>query len=270
MRPGLLSLYVNVDIMTSRKHGENQVPTSVKVLRAAAALLDSGGVEAVSTRAVAAAAYVQAPVIYREFGDKEGLLDAVTAFVLENYMQDKRAAMSDDPVQDLRKLWDLHVAFGLTQPECYVLAYGRVRPGKMASAAKASFGILRGAISRLGQQGRLRMSVDSAAQLAFAAGVGFTLSQICLPADQRDPHLSLIAREFALWSFVNDAAALESAKPGLTARAVALREALRDDPGSALTPVERMLLAEWLDRLADQSIAPGPAEDAGSAVGACP
>ncbi len=243
-------------------HQDNPVPTSVKVLRAAAALLDSGGVEAVSTRAVAAAAGVQAPVIYREFGDKEGLLDAVTAFVLENYLQDKRAAASSDPVEDLRHLWDLHVAFGLTQPECYVLAYGVVSAGKMGRAAKESFEILRGAISRLGHQGRLRMSVDSAAQLGFAAGVGFALSQICLPADERDPQLSLIAREHVLRAIVNDAVVAGSTTPALTGRAVALREALRDDPGVALTRGERVLMAEWLNRLADQSIATESTENA--------
>ena len=178
---------VIVDTVMTATDRSDQVPTSVKVLRAAAALLDSGGVEAVSTRAVAAAAGVQAPVIYREFGDKEGLLDALTAFVLENYMRDKRAAASSDPVQDLRHWWDLHIAFGLTQPECYVLAYGEVRAGKMRSAAKESFEVLRGPISRLGHQGRLRMSVDSATQLAFAAGVGFALSQIGLPPTSVTP-----------------------------------------------------------------------------------
>ncbi len=195
---------------------KNQVPTSVKVLRAAAALLDSGGVEAVSTRAVAAAAGVQAPVIYREFGDKEGLLDAVTAFVLENYMRDKRAAVSEDPVQDLRQLWDLHVAFGLTQPECYVLAYGRVPSARWAPRRRQSFEILRGVISRLGHQGRLRMSVDSAAQLAFAAGVGFALSQICLAGRPAGPQLSLIAREYAVCAFVNETWGPGRPIPGLT------------------------------------------------------
>ena len=250
--------------MTTDMHRDSsQVPTSVKVLRAAAALLDSGGVGAVSTRAVAAAAGVQAPAIYREFGDKEGLLDALTAFVLENYLQDKRTAASSDPVQDLRQLWDLHIAFGLTQPECYVLAYGVVRVGKMGSAAKDSFEILRTVISRLGHTGRLRMSVDSAAQLAFAAGVGFTLSQICLPADERDPQLSVIAREHALCAFVNGTVAPGTTTPALTDRAVALREALRDDPGVALTRGERVLMAEWLNRLADQSIARDSSDQAG-------
>jgi len=89
-----------------------------KVLEAAARLLSSGGVDAVSTRAVATAAGVQPPTIYRQFGDKEGLLDAVTGFVLRGYLQNKRQAeITDDPVQDFRDSWDLHVDFGLTHPD---------------------------------------------------------------------------------------------------------------------------------------------------------
>ena len=89
--------------------------TSDRALRAAAHLLETGGVEAVSTRAVAAAAGIQPPTLYRQFGDKEGLLDAVSSFVLREYLADKRRllAESGDPVTDLRGLWDQHVEFGL-------------------------------------------------------------------------------------------------------------------------------------------------------------
>ncbi len=55
------------------------------MVRAAADLLKSGGIDAVSTRAVAAAAGVQPPAIYRQFGDKDGLLDATARFVLGGY-----------------------------------------------------------------------------------------------------------------------------------------------------------------------------------------
>src|ERR1700761_2720557 len=98
---------------------------------AAAGLLETGGVDAVSTRAVAAAAGIQPPTLYRQFGDKDGLLDAVTSFVLREYLADKRRllAESGDPVTDLRGLWDQHVEFGFTRPDCYQLTYGRGRPG---------------------------------------------------------------------------------------------------------------------------------------------
>jgi len=47
-----------------------------RIVRAAAELLTKGGLDAVSTRAVSAAAGVQPPAIYRRFGDMQGLLDA--------------------------------------------------------------------------------------------------------------------------------------------------------------------------------------------------
>ncbi len=43
-----------------------------RILQAAARLLAEGGREAVSTRAVSSAAGVQAPTIYRQFGDMQG------------------------------------------------------------------------------------------------------------------------------------------------------------------------------------------------------
>jgi AcrR family transcriptional regulator len=57
------------------------------LLRAAADLLSTGGAEAVSTRAVAAAAHVEQPTLYRRFGNKDGLLDVVIVFVIREYLR---------------------------------------------------------------------------------------------------------------------------------------------------------------------------------------
>src|SRR6516162_11398006 len=101
--------FVIVGNMKRDKSRTTGADAAEKVLEAAADLLSSGGVEAVSTRAVAAAAGVQPPAIYRQFGDKQGLLDAVTGFVLQSYLHNKRrAVVTDDPVQDFRDSWDLH------------------------------------------------------------------------------------------------------------------------------------------------------------------
>ena len=72
--------------------------TREKIVEAAAALLNEGGREAISTRAVSAAAGVQAPTIYRIFGDKQGLLDAVASHGFVSYLSGKTALEhSDDP-----------------------------------------------------------------------------------------------------------------------------------------------------------------------------
>src|SRR3954470_7132492 len=80
-----------------------------RIVAAAARRLAEGGPDAVSTRAVSAAAGVQPPTIYRLFGDKEGLLDAVAAHGFQAYLATKTIVpQSDDPVADLRRGWDLH------------------------------------------------------------------------------------------------------------------------------------------------------------------
>src|SRR3954465_9240110 len=101
-----------------------------RIVAAALRLLEHGGPDAVSTRAVSTAAGVQAPTIYRLFGDKQGLLDAVAAQGFASYLATKTATEpSDDPVQDLRDGWDLHVGLGLAHPALYALMYGGAPPG---------------------------------------------------------------------------------------------------------------------------------------------
>jgi AcrR family transcriptional regulator len=224
-----------------------------KVLEAAAGLLGSGGVDAVSTRAVAAAAGVQPPTIYRQFGDKQGLLDAVTGFVLQNYLQNKRrAAVTDDPVQDFRNSWDIHVDFGLTHPDCYILAYVQPGPGRLPSLARESLEILHQWISRIGEQGLLRMSVKRAVEFVHAAAMGYVLAQIRVPPEERDLELSAITRENAI-AAIATVGSRQPAPSDLPGRAVALREALRSNTNGALTLGEKAMMAEWLDRLADQT-----------------
>jgi AcrR family transcriptional regulator len=239
--------------MDSRRTRSTGAEAAEKVLEAAADLLHSGGVDAVSTRAVASAAGVQPPTIYRQFGDKQGLLDAVTARMLQNYLHNKRSAVpTDDPVQDFRDLWDLHVDFGLTHPDCYIIAYVQARPGRMPVLAGESMELLRGLVARLGDHGLLKMSVNRAIELVHAAAVGHVLSQIRVPPDDRDPELSAITRENTIAAIATDGSR-QPTPSDVPGRAVALREALHGNTNGALTVGEKAMMAEWLDRLADQA-----------------
>jgi AcrR family transcriptional regulator len=170
---------------------ERPTTTRDRILRAAADLLAEGGRDAVSTRAVAAAARVQAPAIYRLFGDKRGLLDAVAAHGFAAYLRDKTARPpSGDPVDDLRHGWDLHVAFGVANPAVYALMYGDPRPGAAPEAAREAAAVLDGLVRRVAEAGRLRVAADRAAAMIHAAGCGVTLSLIATPSAERDPGLS--------------------------------------------------------------------------------
>ncbi len=225
------------------------VTTRDRVLRAAADLLADGGRDAVSTRAVSAAAGVQAPTLYRLFGDKDGLLDAVAAHGFTEYLERKETlAESDDPVEDLRRGWDLHVEFGLTRPAFYVLMFGDASSGRTTEAARVAAARLDHMVTRVAEAGRLRMSVARVTQLTHATCVGVTLSLIAAP--EPDLTVSEIAREATLRAVVTDPPAAEETAD-LASRAVALRAALPSAGNTSLSRVEQALLAEWLDRLAD-------------------
>jgi AcrR family transcriptional regulator len=218
-----------------------------RILAAAAELLAQGGRDAVSTRAVSAAAGVQAPTIYRLFGDMQGLLDAVATHGFTAYLSSKTGLEpTADPVQDLRAGWELHVGFGLAHPALYVLMYGEPCPGAAPPpAAAAAAEVLATHIRRIAEAGRLRVSEERAAQLVHAAGFGTTITLIAMPVDHRDPALSDIAREAVIAAITTDVPV--AAAPGPVSAAAALRAVLPQT--TVLTGQERGLLQEWLDRI---------------------
>lgn len=221
-----------------------------RIVAAAARLLAEGGADAVSTRAVSAAAGVQPPTIYRLFGDKQGLLDAVVAHGFAAYLADKTPTEpTGDPVEDLRAGWDLHVGLGLANPALYRLMYGQQRSGASSPAALAAFDVLAGHIRRIAEAGRLRIPEGRAAALVHAAGSGTTLALIATPEDARDPELSHTAREAVLAAITTGAPA--ASEPGPAAAAVTLRAVLPET--DALTASESALMREWLDRIADRA-----------------
>ncbi len=225
-----------------------------RIVRAAAELLASGGRDAVSTRAVSTAAGVQAPTIYRQFGDMQGLLDAVAGAALSDYVRQKRVVdRTDDPIEDLRRGWEQHVAFGLANPAAYLLIFSE--PARLADspAKREGEAILHGLVARVAESGRLGVGVAHAARMISAACRGVTLSLIATPVDQRDPRLSESTREAVLDAItvapsVNGVANGAPGAHRVAARAVALRAVLADAP-PVLSPAEQHLLGEWLDRL---------------------
>jgi AcrR family transcriptional regulator len=217
-----------------------------RILATTAELLATGGRQAVSTRAVGAAAGVQAPTIYRLFTDMRGLLDAVAAEGFNAYLNSKTGlAPTADPVEDLRTGWDLHVGFGLANPALYLIM-SEPRPEAAAPpAAVAGEKVLAAHIRRIAEAGRLRVGEERAADLIQAAGRGTTLILIAMPADRRDPELSTLAREAVIAAITTDAPAVAS--PGPVSAAAALRAVLPQT--TALTDREQSLMEEWLDRI---------------------
>src|SRR5690348_1292371 len=103
--------------MCYRRKMSDEIPTRgrsdtrSKIIDVAARLLREEGPAAVTTRGVAEHAGVQAPTIYRLFGDKDGLLDTVAEHVMATYVAAKAAIVAAasagdvDPLDDLRAGW---------------------------------------------------------------------------------------------------------------------------------------------------------------------
>ncbi|POX64393.1 TetR/AcrR family transcriptional regulator [Streptomyces sp. Ru62] len=237
-----------------------------RILRAAADLLAEGGREAVSTRSVSAAAGVQAQTIYRQFGDMQGLLDEVARRGLAAYLADKKANLaSGDPVEQLRRGWDLHVAFGLANPALYRLLYTDPRPDEGAAATDEAYGMLLQLVTRVAETGRLRMGVEAAAEMIQATGIGVTVTLIGAAAAGRlaeHEGLSESTRDAVLAALVTDAeqaAPVEEPRAARARHAVALKVLLDEaEEDRAFTPGEHLLLTEWLTRLASATTPANP------------
>ncbi|MFI6686570.1 TetR/AcrR family transcriptional regulator [Streptomyces sp. NPDC050485] len=220
--------------------------TRQRVIEAAIDLLTRGGRDAVTTRAVADAAGLQPPAIYRLFGDKDGLLDAVAEHGFAAFLATKH--IEPDPrdlIADLRSGWDVAVEFGLTNPALYTLMYSE--PTRATSAAfKAGMEILMGRIRRLAAGGWLRVDEELAAQIIHATARGAVLTWLSLPKHRRNPALLTTLRESMVTAVTNQQPAVRDTGPAGAARA--LRAALPEQ--TPLSSAEQHLLREWLDRLA--------------------
>ncbi|MER5962832.1 TetR/AcrR family transcriptional regulator [Streptomyces sp. NPDC002057] len=152
-----------------------------RILEATEELLATKDALAISTRAICDRAKVGMPEIYRQFGDKQGLLTAVADLGFARFLAEKRRnPLTDDPVADLRTAWDSHVAFALRNPYLYRLMFtptGDARPG----AIKEAQAILLKAVERCRDAGRLRMAPELAGQSILSANVGVCMTALSFP-----------------------------------------------------------------------------------------
>lgn len=224
--------------------------TRSAIITAAARLLRTGGARAVTTRAVAQEAGVPPPTIFRLFGDKDGLLEAVAEHVLAGYVATKSARAADengDPVEDLRAAWRAHLAFNLSNPDVFLLL---VEPGRLQRSAATTAGteVLRARVARVAAAGLLRVSEARAVDMIHAAGTGAALALLNQPEERRDPDLTEALLDAVLGEILTSAPTRLESEP--IAVAVAFRAALPQL--AALSDAERILLSEWLDRAINQ------------------
>jgi AcrR family transcriptional regulator len=90
-----------------------------RILKAADALWQSGGEEAVTIRGVAAEAETTTPTVYSYYADREALLTALRALAFQRFS----AYLAKS--RDFRDMCVRHLDFGASHPRDYELLYGR-------------------------------------------------------------------------------------------------------------------------------------------------
>ncbi len=192
---------------------------------------------------------MQAPTLYRLFGDKDGLLEAVAEHVMSTYVSAKAeiveaaSAADADPVEDLRDGWATQIDFGLANPALFRLLSDPDRV-MHSPAARSGKRVLQARIRRIAMTGRLRVSEQHAVDLIQAAGIGAIQTLLSTSPDQRDPGLAPSIFEAVLARILADTP--EPAHQAPIEAAVALRAIAPQL--DMLSEAERQLLAEWLDR----------------------
>ena len=112
-----------------------------------------------------------APTLYHHFGDKEGLLRAVVAQGVADFMRMKRANMrTANALDDLRRGWDSWIEFAIQRPRLFGLMVENARTNP--SASREAFLLMRNIVERLEAEGKLTTEVDEAARAIWAASNG--------------------------------------------------------------------------------------------------
>ncbi|MFC0266706.1 TetR/AcrR family transcriptional regulator [Kushneria aurantia] len=218
-----------------------------RILVAAERLVAETGVEGATTRAIADMAGVQAPTIYRLFGDKVALLDAVAEKTLSSYVASKADRdRHPDPVEELRGGWDRQVAFALAHPGIFAIMAAQSETARDSPAYRAGIAILRKKLQAVGTAGRLKIPEDRALHLFHGSATGITATLLRQPPEKRDMALSAAARDAAIAAIVGAAPA--DGGNGVRDAANALKAALPHI--ESLSAGESLLLAELLDRIA--------------------
>lgn len=139
MTIGISDDSVNCIVIGMVSRMESAATTRRTLLDAAADLLDSGGPDAVTLRAVGARAGVTRGAPYRHFPDKDSLLTAIATEALDRLADQVRAVRADpqiSPADKLQRALTALMTVGRRQPHRYQLMF--TSPAGDASAIDAS------------------------------------------------------------------------------------------------------------------------------------
>ena len=159
--------------MRKRMKISEKLKTEDALLRVAESLLEQGGPDAVTTRAVCDAANVGPPTLYHHYGDKNGLLDALVAKGVKAFLKRKQAVPDTaDARADLISGWEDFVEFALGRPQLFRLVVQRV--GDNPQILDAAMATTNARLIRLADEKRLTTDVAFARQSLLALSLGVT------------------------------------------------------------------------------------------------
>ncbi|MDB4915133.1 MAG: regulatory protein TetR [Gemmatimonadetes bacterium] len=115
--------------------------------------VDTGGLEALSVRGIAAEVGLSPMAIYRHFENRDAIIAALVADGVARLEERLRQAPDLAPYDRLRALLEAYASFGIEEPTSYYVIFFSRRPSdapfidENMSVTAASFEILRGAVA---------------------------------------------------------------------------------------------------------------------------
>jgi AcrR family transcriptional regulator len=150
--------------------------TVARILAATADLIGSGGVEAATTRAIAARAGVSAPSLYRFFADRDEIFDSLLSAQLEDLERHAQSMEHTWAIASIRdyvsRELDLHVSYYEAHPSLVRLWFGgRISPPVVAEVRRRNRALALRARSALLELGLIEADIpDSAFVLMVELG----------------------------------------------------------------------------------------------------
>jgi AcrR family transcriptional regulator len=99
------------------------------ILAAGRALLEAGGLDALTMQAVAARVGVKAPSLYKRLAGRPALIAAIAADAFADLGGEIAAVVrGDDPAEDVRRIAEAYRAFAHRSPQAYALLFANLPP----------------------------------------------------------------------------------------------------------------------------------------------
>lgn len=149
------------------------------ILEVAGSILHLEGVGALSLRRIAKEAGTSTQAIYTQFGGKAGLIEALYFEGWERLYRSLEAVPeSGDLLEYIALLGDAYRACAYANPQFYELMFGKPVPGfdppeRTRREPRSGFRLLREAVQRAVDTGRLAGSADEISHLLWVGGHGF-------------------------------------------------------------------------------------------------